>query len=124
MALFSICFVLGVLAFHQLAWLPGWPWACVAAGTCALLLRLRRLWPVAVILLGFVWSHAYALLTFPPYLPGIGETASDLIVRGRIVSLAQQSNGTARFVFEAASIEGEAQTLDGAWRLRLAPPSG
>ena len=128
MALFSICFVLGVLAFHQLAWLPGWPWACVVAGSCALLWRLRRLWPVAVILLGFVWSHVYALLTFPPYLPGIGETASDLIVRGRIVSLAQQSNGIARFVFEADSIEGDGQTLDGAWRLRLSwrdpPPIG
>ena len=119
MALFSISFVLGVLAFHQLAWLPGWSWAWIAAGTCALLWRLRRMRAVAVILLGFVWSHAYTLLTLPAYLPGIGETASDLFVQGRIVSLAQQSNGIARFVFGATSVEDDGQTLHGAWRLRL-----
>ena len=126
MALFSICFVLGVLAFHQLAWLPGWSWVWVAAGACALLWRLRRLRPVAAILLGFMWSHVYALLTLPAYLPGIGETASDLFVQGRIVSLAQQSNGIARFVFKATSVEDGGQTLNGAWRLRLSwrdPPT-
>ena len=126
MASLSICFVLGVLAFHQLAWLPGWPWICAFAGLCGLLWKLRRLRPVAVVVLGVVWSNAYALVTLPPYLSGVEETAGDLFVRGHIVSLPQQSNGIARFVFEANTLEVDGLLSHGTWRFRLSwhdPPS-
>ena len=126
MAIFSICFALGVLVFHQLAWLPGWYWFGAFAGVCGLLWRLRRLRPVAVAVLGFVWSHAYALVTLPPYLPDSVETASDLLVRGHIVSLPQQSNGVTRLVFDATTLEFDDQKVQGRWRFRLSwrePPS-
>ena len=115
---FSIFFVLGVLAFHQLSWLPGWHWLGVELASCLPLWRLSRRGPHLALLTGFAWSHAFALLTVPPLLPDDAQVMR-LVVTGRVVSLPERSQDNLRFVFEADTVEGLSATLRGPWRLRL-----
>ena len=115
---FSILFTLGVLAFHQLARLPDWYWLAAETALLIPLLALRPLRVVVALMLGFVWSHAYALITAPPYLPNDGQVLN-LTVEGRVVSLVNRPHGMARFIFEANTIEGRGDPLRGSWRFRL-----
>ncbi|MGB5641292.1 MAG: DUF4131 domain-containing protein, partial [Sedimenticolaceae bacterium] len=121
----SFCFVLGVLAFHQLARLPGWWWLGAELLLIVSIWRRLALRPALALLIGFTWSHAFALLTVPPTLPGEGEVRR-VLATGRVVSLPGRSHDPARFVFEADTIEGLGEPLSGAWRFRLSwrdPPA-
>ena len=115
---FSVFFVLGVLAFHQLARLPVWPWLGVELTLTVLLWMRPRARIVAALLVGFAWSHAYALITLTPRLPGDGEVLR-LVVTGRVVSLPERARNPSRFIFEADRVEGLGEPLRGTWRFRL-----
>ena len=115
---FSVFFALGVLAFHQLSWLPDWPWLAFAPVLAMALWPSRRLRPALSLLAGFAWSHAYALVTLPPDLPDDGKVLR-LELSGRVVSLPDRSRDMVRFIFEADTIEGLDEPLQGSWRFRL-----
>ena len=121
----SCCFLLGVLAFHQLARLPGWWWLGAELLLIISIWRRFALRPVLALIIGFTWSHAFALVTVPPTLPGEGEVRR-VLATGRVVSLPGRSLDPARFIFEADTIEGLGEPLSGAWRFRLSwrdPPA-
>lgn len=114
----SIFFVLGVLVFHRLAWLPAWPWLGVELALAALFQWRLRPRVAAALLLGFSWAHAYALITLPPTLPG-DDRVLRLVISGRVVSLPDRARNPSRFIFEADRIEGTGEPLHGSWRFRL-----
>ncbi len=114
----SACFLIGVLGFHQLAVLPDGIWSGAAAMVALVAWRRRPLRPLTAVLIGFAWSHAYALITSPATLPDDGR-AAELIASGRIVSLVRRTGQLARFEFEADRVEGYPRPTRGPWRLRL-----
>lgn len=111
-------FALGALAFHQLAEIPEGLWLPLVVAVAALcwLFLGSRLLPALVA--GFCWSHAYALLTIPPAVPGQQPTMR-LVVSGQVVSLVDRTDRSSRFIFAAETIEGMGDTLEGDWRFRL-----
>jgi competence protein ComEC len=113
-----VFFVLGVLCFHQLAWLPAWPWFGVELALAALLWKRLHTRVLLALLVGFSWAHAYALITLPPQLPG-NDKVLRLVVSGRVASLPDRSHNPSRFIFEADRIEGLGEPLHGAWRFRI-----
>ena len=115
---FSVLFTLGVLAFHQLARLPDWPWLAVAGVLAAVFGLSRRLRPVLALLAGFAWSNTYALITVPPDLLDGGKVLR-LELSGRVASLPDRSHDMVRFIFEADTVEGLGDPLHGSWRVRL-----
>lgn len=116
---FSVFFTLGVLGFHQLARLPGWPLLGVELALAVLFwMRLRQHYVLLALLIGFSWAHAYALFKQPPRLPA-EEQVLRLVVSGRVVSLLERARNPSRFIFEADHIEGLGEPLLGSWRFRL-----
>lgn len=116
----SVFFVLGVLGFHQLPRLPGWPSLGLELALLALFwmgFRQRRL--LGALLVGFFWAHAYALIQSPPQLPADDDEVLRVMVTGRVVSLPDRERNPSRFVFEADRIEGLGKPLSGSWRFRL-----
>jgi len=115
---FAVLFALGTLLFHRLPELPGGVW-WVAEGLLGLLLwRLPLLRPWLAALLGFAWSHAYALATLPPFIPDDAGVMR-LTVDARVVSLVERSPYGVRFLVDAERIRGEAGPLPGHQRIRL-----
>ena len=115
---FALFFSLGVLVFHQFSWLPDGRWVLlelVMMLGCALVWRGH---PVAALPAGFAWSHIYALLTLPAFLPG-GQQVIDVEASGRVVSLVERSDQVTRFLFEADHVDGLEAPLAGRWLLRL-----
>jgi len=122
---FCVFFALGAMVFHRLAWLPGWSWLVAELVLGMVVWRSACLRPMMALLIGFTWSHAYALTTLPPMLPS-DETVLHLTLSGRVVSLPERLHGRIRFVFEADVVEGLGEPLNGAWRVRLSwrnPPA-
>ena len=115
---FSVFFTLGVLAFHQLARLPDWPWLAFAVVLAVVFGSSRHLRPAHALLVGFAWSHAYALITLPPDLPDDGKVLR-LELSGRVVSLPDRSRDMVRFIFEADNVGGLDEPRKGSWRFRL-----
>ncbi len=116
---FSTGFVLGVLALFQFSSLPG-ALVLVIEGGLLLVLVVRHahlLIPLGV-LAGFTWSHAYALVAEPTFLPE-DHGVIRAIVTGDVVSLPQHRQSVTRFVLDADSVEIGERRLAGAFRLRL-----
>jgi len=115
---FSALFAAGVWLFHRSPELPG---MAVLASAIALLLILVR-WPrsriAAAVLGGFVWSHAYALVTLPAFLPGDHQVL-ELRLSGQVVSLPELKNGRSRFVFAVDHVETRSGSINGRWRVRV-----
>ncbi|MGB5467035.1 MAG: ComEC/Rec2 family competence protein, partial [Sedimenticolaceae bacterium] len=115
---FALFFSLGVLLFHQLSWLPDWRWVLLEIAMMLGWILVWRGLPVAALLSGFTWSHIYALLTLPAFLPG-EQQVLDVEVSGRLISLVERSDQVTRFLFEADRIDGLEAPLAGRWLLRL-----
>ena len=118
MLLLAASFALGTLAFHQLAELPQGYWLLPGAAIAALCWFVLRSRVLLALVAGFCWSHAYALLTVPPPVPGQLPTMR-LVLSGQVVSLIERKDRLARFVFAASTIEGLGDTIEGDWRIRL-----
>lgn len=114
----ALMFGAGALIFHQLAELPAWPWLAATLAVALACSTRRRLCPLGMLAAGLAWSHAYALLTVPPHLPGDGEVMR-LIVSGPVVSVVERRGAMTRFTLAADRVEGPAGILEGEWRLRL-----
>lgn len=115
---YSVGFVLGVLLFFQLTELPGWDYLAVEVILLALALRLSRHGLLIVVLVGFVWSHAHALITEPAFLPG-DDGVIKALVSGHVVSLPQQRGPMTRFVFEADMVDTDDRLIHRPFRFRL-----
>ena len=118
MLLLASMFALGALAFHQFAEIPEGHWLPLVVAVAALgwfFLRSRLL---LALVAGFCWSHAYALLTIPPAVPGQQPTMR-LVVSGQVVSLIDRTDRSSRFIFAVGTIDGMGDTLEGNWRFRL-----
>ena len=118
----AMLFGLGALVFHQLARLPGGYWLGAELALLPVLLFVLR-WPgAAALLLGFAWSHVYALATLPATLAN-DDQVMRVVATGRVVSLPELSRNPTRFVFQAETIETTAEGSDrplvGSWPLRL-----
>ena len=125
----AMLFGLGVLVFHQLARLPGGHWLAAELALLPVLLFVVRSPGAAALLLGFAWSHAYALATLPATFAD-DDRVMRLVATGRVVSLPELSRNPTRFVFLAETIETTAEGSDpplaGRWRLHLSwrdPPA-
>ena len=68
------------LPLTQFLWQPWAAHFILAVALCA----SRRLRPANALLVGFAWSHAYALMTVPTHLPG-DEKVLRLQLSGRVL---------------------------------------
>lgn len=115
----SVLLGAGILLFHQLAELPGWPLLLLGIPLVVFAWRAPATRPWLLPVAGFLWAFAHALLTMPAALP-VGDDRATLTLEGRIVSLVERRGGIARFLFQVDRIDGGHGRHDGDWRLRLA----
>ena len=104
----------GIVAFHQLSAMPtsGTLWALLPG---LLLLRIKRLRPLATACLGFLLAAVTAHMVIQARLPADLERV-DLRLIGEVVSIPEASSGRLRFDFRVTG--PEQSPLHGA-RLRL-----
>ena len=114
----AIGFALGVLLFQQLQQIPP-IWVLVPPCLLLVLWYKRRFWQIVfAFVLGFVWSHAYAWITEPAWLPD-GLPKSDILATGSIQGIPQVSEGQSRFIFQVHLLEAGEHRYRGNWRFRI-----
>ncbi|MEJ2573243.1 MAG: DNA internalization-related competence protein ComEC/Rec2 [Gammaproteobacteria bacterium] len=101
--LVALAFLTGISLFQPLQALPDPWWGLLFLPAPALVWRYRRLWPVLVVSLGFLWGWLHAALILHRQLPASLE-GEDVTVQGMIASLPERDARRAHFEFALESL--------------------
>ena len=114
----AIGFTLGALVFQHLAFLPspGWLLLLPPAIYCWWKLPFFRLLPALV--LGLLWSLAYAWITRPAEVPA-GLLGQDIQITGHIQQIPRNDPHVGSFLFQARQLSHAQRQYTGSWLFRL-----
>ena len=115
---FALGALLGALSFHQLPYLPSWPWVCAAAVLLGVA-WYRRLVFLSGLAGFFLWACVSSAASAPALFPDF-DGGVDVLLEGQVVSLVERSGDGARFVLRAdRAVLPEDRLVQGDWRIRL-----
>ena len=101
--LVALAFLAGISLFQPLPDLPDPWWGLLFLPVPVLVWRYRRLWPVLIVSLGFLWGWFNAALILQHPLPASLE-GEDVVVQGMIASLPERDARRTHFEFELESL--------------------
>lgn len=114
----ALGFAFAVLVFQQLKQIPPL-WALLLPLPLLFFWYKRTGWKaVYAVLLGFLWSHVFALVTEPPLLPD-ELLGSRVWATGVVTGIPQIGLGQTKFLFSADLLQTEQHSLTGNWRFRV-----
>ena len=114
-ALAALC---GVTVFQQLRELPDPLWAWLFLPLVALVWRYRRLLPIAIVAVGFLWAWLYAATILSEHLP-VESEGRDLVAEGMIASVPKLDMRRAQFEFKVTDLFQDGEPLAGPGRSAL-----
>ncbi|QBQ53341.1 DNA internalization-related competence protein ComEC/Rec2 [Nitrosococcus wardiae] len=122
----ALTFLTGIVILQQLPLLPDSKWSLLLGGLIPLALSLKRLRPVLLIVIGFLWALFRAHLLLSQELPPAVE-GQDVLLEGRVASIPESQAHSLRFAFAVERLLFKGQTWHVPKRVRLSwyqdPPS-
>lgn len=126
MILNSLSFLTGIVFLQQFSLLPDSKWSLLLLGLIPLALAYKRLRPLSLIAIGFLWALLRADLLLSQELPSVLE-GQDIVLNGMIASIPDIREHSLRFVFAPERLSFKGQLWDVPRRIRLSwyqkPPS-
>lgn len=114
----ALTFLTGIVLLQQLPLLPDSKWSLLLLGLLPLAIACRRLRPLLLLIIGFLWALFRADLLLSQALPPVLE-GQDILLEGRVASIPEIQEHSLRFAFAPQRLVFKGQTWPVPKRVRL-----